>query len=326
MQDEVVLRVRSGNGGPGCVSFRREKYIAEGGPDGGDGGAGGDVILLGTRHRNTLGLYAHRRHWKAQNGQPGMPRCCFGKDGKDVVLELPLGTLVHLTATGELIADITTHGQKVVVAVGGKGGWGNVHFKKSTNQVPRQSGPGYPGQELELRLSLKLIADVGIIGFPNAGKSTLLSRLSAARPKIAPYPFTTLEPQLGVIEREDRQVVLADIPGLIEGAAEGLGLGHKFLRHIERCALLLHLVDGSEGDAEAIVGRIRVLDAELARFSQHLAGKPQLIVLNKRDARPDLPELVPAVAAATGREVLTLSGVSGEGLAELTGRLLQLTQ
>jgi GTP-binding protein len=212
----------------------------------------------------------------------------------------------------------------VTVAAGGTGGKGNVRFKHSTNQTPRQFGPGGRGVELWLKLELKLIADIGIIGFPNAGKSTLLSRLSMARPKIAAYPFTTLEPQLGVIERVDRTLVLADIPGLIEGASAGKGLGHQFLRHVERCPMLVHLVDGAEGDVDELAGRIGVLNTELKRFSEMLSEKPQLIVLNKSDARPELPELGAALSAALGQEVVVISGVSGQGIPELENRLLQL--
>jgi GTP-binding protein len=237
---------------------------------------------------------------------------------------VPCGTIIRLTESGEIIADLTEDGQRVTVAAGGKGGKGNARFKSSTNQTPRQFGQGGTSTELKLKLELKLIADVGIIGFPNAGKSTLLSRLSKARPKVAPYPFTTLEPQLGVIERVDRTLVLADIPGLIEGAAEGKGLGHQFLRHVERCAMLLHLVDGSEGGIDELAARIGVLNAELRRFSEMLADKPQLIVLNKLDVRDDLASLAAGLSTRLGQEVRVISGVSGEGLQDLENRLLQL--
>jgi len=229
-----------------------------------------------------------------------------------------------LKETGEILADLTSIGQRVVVAAGGKGGKGNWRFKSATNQVPKQFGPGSPGVEMSLVLELKLIADVGIMGFPNAGKSTLLSRLSKARPKVADYPFTTLEPQLGVIERHDRTLVVADIPGLIEGAAEGRGLGHRFLRHVERCPLLLHLVDASQGDAESLAKQVRVLNEELLRFSETLAEKPQLVVLNKLDVRPEIASLAKELATLMGQEVMAISGVSGKGLKELENRLLQL--
>jgi GTP-binding protein len=249
---------------------------------------------------------------------------CFGRYGEDLLLKVPCGTIIRLAETDEIIADLTQPGQRAVLAAGGKGGKGNVHWKSSTHQTPREYGPGEPGVTLRLKLELKLIADVGIIGFPNAGKSTLLSRLSKARPKIAAYPFTTLEPQLGVIERTDRSIILADIPGLIEGASDGRGLGHQFLRHVERCPILLHLVDGAEGDAAAMAERIRVLNTELVRFSPDLAEKPQLIVLNKADARPDLAEVAQELAGLLKQEVMTLSGVSGQGLQELENRLLQV--
>jgi GTP-binding protein len=320
--DEVEISVKSGAGGDGAATFYREKFIPEGGPDGGDGGDGGDIIFEGTPHMNTLSLFVRRRHWKAEPGDRGRGKQCFGKAGEDLVIKVPCGTVIRLIDTGEIIADLTDPGQRVTVVAGGRGGKGNVHFKSSTNQTPRQFTPGEPGTELKLKLELKLIADVGIIGFPNAGKSTLLSRLSLARPKIAAYPFTTLEPQLGVIERVDRSIVLADIPGLIEGAAHGKGLGHQFLRHVERCALLLHLVDGSEGDAETLAERIRVLNAELSQFSPELAGKPQLVALNKADTREDLAVVAAELALLLKADVLTLSGVSGQGITELENRLL----
>jgi GTP-binding protein len=322
LHDEASISVRSGNGGPGCVSFRREKYVPEGGPDGGDGGDGGDVVLVASHHLSTLTPYTRKRKWKARSGEPGSSRQKHGANGEDLVLEVPCGTIVRHAETDEILADLTDDGQRVVVVPGGRGGWGNVHWKKATNQVPRQHGPGTPGTERPLKLELKLIAHVGIIGFPNAGKSTLLSRLSAARPKIGNYPFTTLNPQLGVIERPDRQVVVADIPGLIEGAAEGVGLGHRFLRHVERCELLLHLVDGSHGEAADLAEQIAVLNQELARFSPLLAGKRQLLVLNKIDARPELETLASDLAVLLEAEVLCISAVSGHGLRELENRLL----
>lgn len=322
LRDEVEITVRSGNGGDGMVSFLREKFRPEGGPDGGDGGRGGDVILVANPHMNTLGHLVRRPRWRAEDGIKGGYKNSFGKSGEDLIVQVPCGTVVRIVETQEIIADLTTAEQRVVIAAGGRGGKGNVHFKSSVNQTPRQFTPGEMGQELHLKLELKLIADVGIVGFPNAGKSTLLSRLSMARPKIAPYPFTTLEPQLGVIERPDRTLVLADIPGLIEGAADGKGLGHQFLRHVERCALLLHLVDGSEGEAEELAAKVRVLNAELQRFSPELAAKTQIVVLNKLDTRPDLPEIAPEVAKLLGCEVRCISGVAGMGVTELENHLL----
>jgi GTP-binding protein len=324
LRDEAEITVRSGNGGAGAATFYREKFVAEGGPDGGDGGKGGDVIVEATPHMNTLSLFIRRRVWKAEHGHPGMGKQCFGRGGEDLVMKVPCGTIIRLVETEEIIADLTEPGQRVTLAAGGKGGKGNVHWKSSTNQTPRQFGPGQPGVELHLKLELKLIADVGIIGFPNAGKSTLLSRLSRAQPKIAAYPFTTLEPQLGVIERLDKTLVLADIPGLIEGAADGRGLGHQFLRHVERCPILLHLVDGSEGEIEDLAERIRVLNAELAKFSPELAAKPQMVVLNKADTRQELGEIAAGLGKRLGQEVMLLSGVSGQGLQELENRLLQV--
>lgn len=324
LRDEAEIVVKSGHGGAGAATFRREKYIPEGGPDGGDGGKGGDVIVEATPHMNTLSIYVRQHHWRAENGLPGRGQMCFGRSGEDLLMKVPCGTIIRLAETDEIIADLTQPGQRAVLAAGGKGGKGNVHWKSSTHQTPREYGPGEPGVTLRLKLELKLIADVGIIGFPNAGKSTLLSRLSKARPKIAAYPFTTLEPQLGVIERADRSIILADIPGLIEGASDGKGLGHQFLRHVERCPILLHLVDGTDGDAAAMAERIGVLNRELERFSPELSTKQQLIVLNKADARPELPEVAAELAKLLKQEVMTLSGVSGQGLQELENRLLQV--
>ncbi|MCS6969969.1 MAG: GTPase ObgE [Planctomycetota bacterium] len=324
LKDEVEIVVRSGRGGDGAVSFRREKFVPEGGPDGGDGGRGGDVVLVANPHLNTLGHLSRRPRWKAEDGAKGEGGERTGRSGEDLEIPVPCGTLVYLAESGELLADLTAPGQRLVVCAGGRGGKGNARFKSSTNQAPRQSTPGEPGLELRLRLELKLIADVGIIGLPNAGKSTLLSRLSRARPKIAPYPFTTLEPQLGVIERPERTLVLADIPGLIEGAAEGRGLGHQFLRHVERCALLLHLVDGSEGGLDELRQRLATVNRELARYAPALAARPQLIVLNKLDARPELPQLAAALGAQLSEPVLCISAVSGAGIPELAQRLLAL--
>ncbi len=324
LRDEAEILVKSGNGGSGALSFMREKYIPEGGPDGGDGGKGGDVVFEATLHMNTLSNFMRRRHYKAPSGNPGMGDNCSGKSGEDLVLKVPCGTIVRLKETREILADLIEPGQRVIVAAGGKGGKGNSRFKSATNQTPRQFGPGATGLEMRLLLELKLIADVGIIGFPNAGKSTLLSRMSKARPKVAAYPFTTLEPQLGVIERSDRTLVLADIPGLIEGAAEGKGLGHQFLRHVERCPLLVHLVDGSEGDVETLASQVGVLNAELRRFSDLLASKRQLVVLNKADTRPELHGLAQELAKVLDREVMVISGVSGDGIPQLENRLLTL--
>lgn len=320
--DETTIDIRSGNGGPGCVSFRREKFIPEGGPNGGDGGRGGDVVFVASDHQNTLTAFVRRRKWHARNGDPGGNSNCTGKSAEPLILEVPCGTIIRDAETDDILADLKEHGQRFVIAKGGEGGLGNTNFKSSTNQVPRKATPGREGVRMKLKLELKLIADVGIMGFPNAGKSTLLSHLTNAKPKIANYPFTTLQAHLGVVERDERDLVLADIPGLIEGAAEGVGLGHRFLRHVERCPILLHLVDGSEGDAQELAGRIATLDAELARFSPALAERPQLIALNKADARPELPDTGRELAESLGREVLVVSAVSGYGMKELLARLL----
>jgi GTP-binding protein len=322
-KDEAVIVVRAGDGGNGGLAWRREKYVPEGGPAGGDGGDGGDVILVGSSHMNTLMLFNRKRHWKAEHGDKGGADLCSGKGGEDLEIKVPCGTIVRNLATGEIIADLVAPDQRVIVAAGGIGGKGNARFKSSVNQTPRQTTPGTRGVELELKLELKLIADVGIIGYPNAGKSTLLSRLSKAMPKIAAYPFTTLEPQLGVIERDDRVLVLADIPGLIEGAADGKGLGHQFLRHVERCPVFVHLVDGSEGTVTQIAKRIAVLNKELQRFSPELAAKQQLVVLNKSDTRADLPALAAKLGTKLKTEVVVISGVSGQGIPELADRLFR---
>lgn len=320
--DEAEITIKSGNGGQGCVSFRREKYIPEGGPDGGDGGDGGDVVFITNRHLNTLSAFVRRRRWKASNGEQGRSRNCHGKSAPDLVVEVPMGTLIRHAETDELLADMCEEEQRVVLAAGGTGGHGNTYYKSATNQTPRNASPGTNGVEVPLKLELKLIADVGIIGFPNAGKSTLLSRLSAAKPKIASYPFTTLTPQLGVIERPDRSIVLADIPGLIEGAAEGVGLGHQFLRHVERCAFLIHLLDASEADLDQLEERIHILNSELGRFSRILAGRDQLLVLNKCDMRSDAEDLAAALAGRLEQQVIPISGLSGLGLRTLENALL----
>ncbi len=324
LRDEAEIVVKSGHGGRGAATFYREKFIEHGGPDGGDGGRGGDVVFVATPHMNTLSNYLHRRRYRAEDGGNGTGRHCSGKGGEVLELPVPCGTIIRLAETEEILADLTAIGQRVTVAAGGRGGKGNAFFKGPTNQTPTQFQPGEPSIELKLKLELKLIADVGIIGYPNAGKSTLLSRVSAARPKIAPYPFTTLEPQLGVIDRPDRSLVLADIPGLIEGAADGKGLGHQFLRHVERCPILVHLVDGSEGDAAALAASVGVLNHELERFAASLAAKPQLIVLNKSDVRPELPDIARELAALLKTEVMVISGVSGQGIKDLENRLLSL--
>ncbi len=286
--DEANIVVIAGNGGNGSASFRREKYIPFGGPDGGDGGRGGSVLLDGDSGLNTLVDFRHMRKYKAQNGQHGSSRNKTGKSGETVVVRVPLGTVITNVETGERVGDVTAHGQQLLVAKGGRGGLGNVHFKSSTNRSPRKTVPGSPGDTYELHLELKVLADVGLLGFPNAGKSTLISTVSAARPKVADYPFTTLYPNLGVVRIDvDRSFVIADIPGLIEGAAEGSGLGIQFLKHLQRTRLLLHLVDLAPlmPDVDP-VEQVRQLQKELRNFDPGLMDKPRWLVFTKSDLLP----------------------------------------
>src|SRR5467141_956561 len=281
--DQATIRIKAGDGGNGCVAFRREKYVPKGGPSGGDGGGGGSVYVVATRRLNTLYHLQFQRDWRAGRGQHGMGSNCSGFAGDDVVIELPVGSVVRDKDTNEVLADLTTEGERVLVAKGGRGGWGNQHFATATRQTPRFAQPGDTGEERQIFIELKLIADVGIVGLPNAGKSTLISVISAAKPKIADYPFTTLIPHLGVVRADDDQTfVVADIPGLIEGAHEGHGLGDRFLRHVERCSVLVHLVDLSanetpDDDAEVIA-------RELERYSETLAQKPRVICGSKLDS------------------------------------------
>ena len=279
--DEAKVYIRSGDGGNGCVSFRREKFIEFGGPNGGDGGKGGDVIAEAVEGLNTLIDYRYQQHFKAEKGGGGMGKDRHGANGANAVLKVPAGTQIYEEDGETLVADLTHAGQRVVLARGGNGGFGNAHFKTSTNRAPRHANPGQAGQELTIRLRLKLIADAGIVGLPNAGKSTLLAAVSAAKPKIADYPFTTLHPQLGVVEIDGRELVLADIPGLIEGAHQGSGLGDRFLGHVERCRVLLHLVDGTTEDAGTAYNTVR---AEIEAYGHGLADKPEVVALNKSDA------------------------------------------
>ncbi len=320
--DQAEIYVRAGNGGYGCASFRREKYLPRGGPDGGDGGDGGNVILRAVDGIDTLLDFAGRHHWTAENGRQGQGKNMTGRQGNDLLIELPPGTMVYDRDTGVLLKDLTPAGTETVIAAGGTGGRGNKRFATPTNQAPREAEPGQPGEERWLRLDLKLIADVGIVGLPNAGKSTLLSRLSAARPKIADYPFTTLQPQLGIVELPDyRRFVMADLPGLIEGAHTGAGLGDAFLRHIERTRVILHLIDiqpaeGGPSPEEAY----RTIRQELRSYSQTLADKPEIVAANKTDLTPDGQE-VGDLAQAIGCEVIPVSAVAGQGLPVLSQRL-----
>ena len=313
--DLAKVYIRSGSGGAGCVSFRREKYIEFGGPDGGDGGRGGDVIIEAVNGLNTLIDFRYQQHFYAQNGQHGMGRQRTGKDGKDIVLRVPVGTEVLDEDEETVLADLTEVGQSVVIARGGNGGFGNQHFKTSTNQAPRHANPGQEGVERTLWLRLKLIADAGLLGLPNAGKSTFLAATSNARPKIADYPFTTLYPNLGVCGIDNTELVIADIPGLIEGAHEGRGIGDRFLGHVERCGALLHLVDGTSAD---VAHDHDVIIHELEAYGGHLAEKPRVTVLNKVDALDDetRSQRKAELEAACGCKVLEMSGVSREGVQE----------
>jgi len=286
--DEATIKVQAGNGGRGMVSFRREKFVPFGGPDGGDGGDGGSVYVVARQGLNTLADFRYQRTFKARNGEPGGSADCTGKGGADLEVVVPVGTVIHDIDTDETLGDLMRDGERLLVARGGRGGLGNQHFKSSTNRAPRRATPGYPGEHRELRLELKLIADVGLLGLPNAGKSTLISVVSAARPRIADYPFTTLHPNLGVVYvGEHKSFVMADIPGLIEGAAEGAGLGIRFLKHLQRTRLLLHLVDILPPDPQADpVKDARAIVAELKKFSPELAGRERWLVLNKLDLLP----------------------------------------
>ena len=308
--DEAKIYLRSGDGGAGCLSFRREKFIEFGGPNGGDGGRGGDVWVEAVDGLNTLIDYRYRQHFKADKGRPGQGRDRTGAAGVDAVLRVPVGTQVLDETEETVLADLTEVGERVRLLTGGDGGFGNAHYKSSTNRAPRRADPGWPGQEAWVRLRLKLIADAGLVGLPNAGKSSLLAACSRARPKIADYPFTTLHPNLGVVQAGDVEFVLADIPGLIEGASEGQGLGDRFLGHIERTAVLLHLVDGTLDDVAAAYGTVR---DELSAYGHGVADKPELVALNKVDALTDdvLAERKAALEAACGRPVHAISGGLG---------------
>ncbi len=314
--DLAKVYIRSGGGGAGCASFRREKFIEFGGPDGGDGGNGGSVWAEAAEGLNTLIDYRYQQHFFAKNGQPGMGAQRTGKSGEDIVLKVPVGTEILDEDQETLIADLVTPGQRVLLARGGNGGWGNIHFKSSTNRAPANANPGQPGVERTIWLRLKLIADAGLVGLPNAGKSTFLAAVSNAKPKIADYPFTTLVPGLGVAAVDGREFVIADIPGLIEGASEGRGLGTQFLAHVERCAVLLHLLDGT---SSTIVKDYRTIVAELEAYDDLLGGKPRVLVLNKADAldRATLSRRRKALEKASGGEVLVMSGATGQGVTEV---------
>lgn len=287
--DEARIDVFAGNGGNGCVSFRREKFIPLGGPDGGDGGNGGSIYMVADEGLNTLIDFRHQRHFRAERGQNGMSRQCYGRAGTDLVIRVPVGTVVMDSGTDEVIGDLTAHGQRLLVAQGGHGGKGNIHFKSSVNRAPRKATQGTPGEQRELQLELKVLADAGLLGFPNAGKSTLIRAISAATPKVADYPFTTLHPNLGVVRAAaDRSFVVADIPGLIEGASDGAGLGVHFLKHLQRTRVLWHVVDLAPFDEQAPPNKqVRAIERELKKFDPALLEKPRWLVLNKADMLPD---------------------------------------
>ena len=318
--DQAKVFVRAGDGGNGCVSFRREKFIEFGGPDGGDGGKGGDVILECVANLNTLLDYRYQQHYKAKKGGHGMGQNRSGAGGADVVLKLPPGTQVFAEDGETLIADLTEPGQRIVLLHGGNGGFGNAKFKSSTNQAPRHANPGQVAEEMYIWLRLKLIADAGLVGLPNAGKSTFLAAVSAAKPKIADYPFTTLHPNLGVVRVDTTDFVLADIPGLIEGAHEGAGLGDRFLGHVERTAILLHLIDATQDDpAEAY----QIIRGEIEAYGAGLEDKPEIVALSKADAVPEkeMAKKVKAVAKVAGAKPLVLSAVSGQGMQDALRQL-----
>ncbi|MBX3322852.1 MAG: GTPase ObgE [Phycisphaeraceae bacterium] len=321
--DQVVIEVRAGKGGDGCLSFHRGPHLPKGGPDGGDGGRGGDILFYADEGLNTLVDFKGRRHWVAENGEQGRGKQQFGASGKDREIRVPPGTMVFNDQTGELIHDLKA-GERVVIARGGRGGFGNEHFKSSINRTPRQFTPGEPGEEFTLRLELKLLADVGIVGLPNAGKSTLLRSLTRATPKVANYPFTTLTPQLGIAMLDDeRRIVLADIPGLIEGAADGAGLGHDFLRHVDRTRAIVHLIDALPEQGTPVDNYL-LIRSELEQYSPELAEKPEVIAINKADLFPDRPELDEIVREfrrvlrlGADVQVVVVSGASNTGLREL---------
>src|SRR5438105_1038616 len=330
--DEAKIYVKAGDGGNGCMAFRREKYVPRGGPSGGDGGAGGSIILEATQHDNTLLRYRFNREFRADRGRHGEGSNRTGHSGTDMILSVPTGTVVIDEESGERLADLTRPGERVTVARGGRGGRGNQHFAKPWHQAPRESEEGQPGEERHLRLELRLLADVGLVGFPNAGKSTLISRISAARPKIADYPFTTLEPHLGVVSAEltaneasgghrnlGRTFVVADLPGLIEGANQGVGLGTRFLRHIERTRLLAHLVDTSDASDRDPVRDFEIISGELSAFSESLAAKPMIVVGTKLDATTDRSRLdkLRQYCAERKLDFYAISSASGKGVAEL---------
>ncbi len=321
--DRVELYVRGGDGGRGMVSFRREKYVPRGGPDGGDGGDGGSVIVRAVANADNLAPLTTKKHWKAKPGDPGGTSLCAGKDAADLIIPVPPGTIVRDRDRGNILKDLVNVGDEVTVGQGGKGGRGNKYYATATNRTPRQFGPGDDGEERWISLELKVIADAGLVGFPNAGKSTLLSRLSRATPEIADYPFTTKSPNLGIVNvGGDHGFVLADLPGLIEGAAQGVGLGHEFLRHVERTRVLVHLVEPFPTDERDPVENYRAIRKELSLYSLPLAEKPEVICVSKAELT-DSEAVRDRLAAELGQEVLLISSVTGQGLSQLVGRVAQ---
>jgi GTPase len=326
--DRVVITARSGDGGDGASAFRREIYVPEGGPSGGDGGKGGDVYVVADNNVHTLMDYRFRKNYKAVNGGRGDKKNMHGRGGEDLILKVPPGTVVYDEVSGGVLADVVNPGDTVLLIKGGRGGRGNARFATATRQTPVYAEKGTPGKELSIRLELKSIADVGLVGFPNAGKSTLLASVSRARPKVADYPFTTLEPNLGVVSVDGRSFVMADIPGLIEGASSGQGLGHTFLRHVERTRVIIHVVDAAGTEGRDPLEDIRIIDNELAEYSQTLAGSPQIVALNKVDSIDGEEDLlrIEAALAEQNRECYRISAVTGEGVGVLLHRAMDLVE
>ncbi len=321
--DQAKIYLEAGDGGNGCLSFRHEKYIEFGGPNGGDGGNGGSIIFKAVRNLNTLIDFRYQQHFRAEKGRGGEGSERTGRSGKDLIIKVPVGTEILAEDKETVLADMVVDGEEILIAKGGHGGFGNAHYKTSTNQAPERADPGTPGEKLAVWLRLKLIADIGLVGFPNAGKSTLLSVLTAARPKIANYPFTTLHPNLGVFYVYDREYVIADLPGLIEGASEGVGLGHRFLGHAERCRVILHLIDGT---VEDVVESYKTIESELKNYGEKLLKKPEIVVLNKIDSlsEEEVAEKVKLLKKASKKEVVAISGVAKLGLEDLKKAIVEV--
>lgn len=324
--DECVIKAQAGDGGRGCISFRREKYEPWGGPNGGDGGRGGDIVLLGDVNTNNLVDYKYKPHWKGERGEHGMGSDCNGREGRSAILKMPLGTVVINEETGKVVAEVIRDGESIVLCKGGNGGWGNTRFKSSTNRAPKRANPGAPGEGGAFRLVLKSIADIGLVGFPNAGKSSLTNKITAARPKTAAYPFTTLHPQIGVIEYNDPKnfdrLLLADVPGLIEGASENRGLGHRFLRHIERCSVLMFMIDMAGADARDPRDDYATLVKELKFYDPSLLKKARLVVANKMDI-PEAAKHLKKFKTRNKVDVIEISCLTGDGLEKLKKELLK---